>query len=111
MILEGYKGVKNVGWFHSCRTCRFCFDYSRLYGMEKRKISLFHDYHYDKVSEEDKKAFCTISGIGVVLIEIGLFITSIIIGITDSMWSFIPFVIGFVAGLIMLIYSGIKYNR
>lgn len=78
---------------------------------KKEKISLFHDYHYDKVSEEDKKAFCTISGIGVVLIGIGLFITSIIIGITDSMWSFIPFVIGFVAGLIMLIYSCIKYNR
>ena len=78
---------------------------------KKEKISLFHDYQYDKVSEEDKKAFCTISGIGVVLIGIGLFITSIIIGITDSMWSFIPFVIGFVAGLIMLIYSGIKYNR
>lgn len=78
---------------------------------KKEKISLFHDYHYDRVSEEDKKAFCTISGIGVVLIGIGLFITSIIIGITDSMWSFIPFVIGFVAGLIMLIYSGIKYNR
>ena len=78
---------------------------------KKEKISLSHDYHYDKVSEEDKKAFCTISGIGVVLIGIGLFITSIIIGITDSMWSFIPFVIGFVAGLIMLIYSGIKYNR
>ena len=41
---------------------------------KKEKISLFHDYHYDKVSEEDKKAFCTISGIGVVLIGIGLFI-------------------------------------
>ncbi len=78
---------------------------------KKEKISLFHDYHYDKVSEEDKKAFCTISGIGVVLIGIGLFITSIIIGITNSMWSFIPFVVGFVVGLIMLIYSGIKYNR
>ena len=78
---------------------------------KKEKISLFHDYHYDKASEEDKKAFCTISGIGVVLIGIGLFITSIIIGITNSMWSFIPFVVGFVVGLIMLIYSGIKYNR
>ena len=78
---------------------------------KKEKISLFHGYHYDKVSEEDKKAFCTISGIGVVLIGIGLFITSIIIGITNSMWSFIPFVVGFVVGLIMLIYAGIKYNR
>lgn len=78
---------------------------------KKEKISLFHDYHYDKVSERDKKAFCTISGIGVLLIGISLFITAIIIGITDSMWSFIPFVIGFVVGLIMLVYAGIKYNR
>ena len=77
---------------------------------KKEKISLFHDYHYDKVSEEDKKAFCTISGIGVVLIGIGVFITAIIIGITNSMWCFIPFVVGFVVGLIMLIYAGIKYN-
>lgn len=78
---------------------------------KKEKISLFHEYHYDKVSAEDKKAFCTISGIGVVLIGIGILITAVIIGITNSMWSFIPFVLGFVAGLIMLIYAGIRYNR
>ena len=44
------------------------------------------------------------------LIGIGLVITAIIIGITNSMWCFIPFVVGFVVGLIMLIYAGIKYN-
>lgn len=78
---------------------------------KKEKISLFHDYHYEKVSEEDKKAFCTISGIGVVLIGIGILITAIIIGITDSAWSFIAFAMGFVVGLIMLIYAGIRYNH
>ena len=78
---------------------------------KKEKISLFHDYHYEKVSEEDKKAFCTISGIGVVLIGIGILTTAIIIGITDSFWSFIAFVVGFVVGLIMLIYAGIRYNH
>lgn len=78
---------------------------------KKERISLLHDYHYDKVSEEDKKAFCTISGIGVVLVGIGLLLTAIIIGITHSMWSFIPFAIGFVIGLIMLIYAGIRYNH
>ena len=25
---------------------------------KKEKISLLHEYHYDKVLEEDKKAFC-----------------------------------------------------
>ena len=64
----------------------------------------------DKVSEEDKHAFCTISGIGVLIIGIGLVITSMIIGMTDSELSFIAFGIGFVIGLAMLIYAGSKYN-
>ena len=29
---------------------------------KKERISLLHQYHYDKVSEEDKKAFCAVSG-------------------------------------------------
>lgn len=78
---------------------------------KKEKISLLHDYHYNKVSQKDKKAFCTLSGIGILLIGIGLFITTIIITFTDSPWSFIAFLIGFVIGLILLIYAGIKYNR
>ena len=78
---------------------------------KKEKISLLHDYHYDKVSEEDKKTFCTISGIGVVLVGMGILLTAILIGIINSMWSFIPFAVGFVAGLIMLVYAGIRYNH
>ena len=61
---------------------------------KKEKISLLHNYHYDKVSAEDKKEFCTISGIGILLIGIGLILTAIIIGITNSVWSFIAFTIG-----------------
>ena len=78
---------------------------------KKEKISLLHDYHYDKVSEADRKAFCTISGIGVLLIGIGIFVTAVLTAITYSMWSYIAFAVGFVAGLTMLIYAGIKYNR
>lgn len=78
---------------------------------KKEKISLLHSYHYDKVTNENKKAFCVISGIGVTIIGVGLLITSIIIGITDSEWSFVAFIIGFVIGLIMLIYAGLRYNN
>ena len=78
---------------------------------KKEKISLLHEYHYDKVSEADRKAFCTVSGIGVLLIGIGIFVTAVLTAITYSMWSYIAFVLGFVAGLTMLIYAGIKYNR
>ena len=78
---------------------------------KKERISLLHGYHYDKVSEENKKPFCTISGIGVVIIGIGLLITGIVIGITDSAWSFILFAIGFSIGLALLVYAGIRYNH
>lgn len=78
---------------------------------KKERISLLHDYHYDKVSEKDKKVFCTISGIGVFSIGIGLFLTGIAINFIDSAWRFIFFGIGFFVGLAMLIYAGIKYNR
>lgn len=36
---------------------------------KKEKISILHDYHYDKVSEVDKKAFCTLSGLVFYLLE------------------------------------------
>ncbi|MGN0393829.1 MAG: DUF3784 domain-containing protein [Coprococcus sp.] len=78
---------------------------------KKERISLLHSYHYDKVYEEDKKAFCAISGIGLLLIGIGLLVTAFIIGITDSAWSFIAFAVGFFIGFAMLMYAGIKYNH
>ena len=78
---------------------------------KKEKISLLHDYHYDKVSPEDKKAFCTLSGLGVLFVGLGLLITAIAMGITDSVWSFAAFVVGFVVGITLLIYAGVKYNR
>ncbi len=78
---------------------------------KKEKITLLHSYHYDKVSPSDKKVFCKISGWGVIFIGIGLLVTAIIIGITDSALSFIAFSLGFVVGLALLIYAGAKYNR
>ena len=78
---------------------------------KKEKITLLHSYHYDKVSPSDKNGFCKISGWGVIFIGIGLLVTAIIIGITDSALSFIAFALGFVVGLALLIYAGAKYNR
>lgn len=77
---------------------------------KKEKITLLHSYHYEKVSPGSKKAFCKISGFGIISIGIGLLVTAIIIGITDSALSFIAFTVGFVVGLVLLIYAGIKYN-
>ena len=77
---------------------------------KKEKISLLHDYHYDKVSPENKKAFCILSGLGLICMGIGLGITAVILGITNSLLSFIPSAFGFAIGLLLLIYAGKKYN-
>ena len=78
---------------------------------KKEKITLFHSYHYEKVSSSDKKVFCKLSGQGVISIGIGLLVTAAIVGITDSALSFIAFALGFVLGLALLIYAGVKYNH
>ena len=78
---------------------------------KREKISLLHSYHYDKVSERDKKSFCKISGCGVIFIGTGLLVTALVIALTESVLSFIAFALGFAAGLALLIYAGAKYNR
>ena len=78
---------------------------------KKEKISFLHGYHYDKVSENDRADFCMLSGMGVISIGMGLLVTAVIIGLTDSAWSFIAFAVGFTAGLALLIYAGNTYNR
>ena len=45
-----------------------------------------------------------------VYIGISLLGTGIVIGVTDSVWSFIVLAVGFGLGLVMLIYAGFKYN-
>ena len=78
---------------------------------KKEKISLMHDYHYDKVSEENKKAFCTLCGIGMIIIGIGILLTGIIIMTTASPLGFIAFGAGFIPGLSLMIYATNKYNK
>ena len=78
---------------------------------KKEKISLLHDYHVDRVSVENKPAFCKLSGIGIVVVGIGLLITAVLLGITDSAYSFICFTVCFASGLAILITAGAKYNR
>ena len=77
----------------------------------KEKITLLHNYHYSRVKEDDKKAFCRLSGIGVIAVGIGALVSAVLILITDSALSFIGFGIGFAVGIAMLIYAGRKYNR
>ena len=78
---------------------------------KKEKINLFHDYHINKVSPENKADFCKQSGIGLIVIGVSLLITALILALTDSALSFICFAAGFIVGLTALITAGMKYNR
>ena len=78
---------------------------------KKEKITLLHDYHYDKVNEAHKKVFCTLTGIGIIALGIGIFIAGVLLGLTGSLWSFLPFGVGLIISLSLLIYAGKKYNH
>ena len=109
--LEGIVMTETIGVAIGIGVLALVFIYLGCLMWKKEKITLLHNYHYDKVSPSDKKVFCKISGWGVIFIGIGLLVTAIIIGITDSALSFIAFALGFVVGLALLIYAGAKYNR
>ena len=109
--LEGIVMTETMGVAIGIGVFALVFIYLGCLMWKKEKITLLHSYHYDKVSPSDKKVFCKISGWGVIFIGIGLLVTAIIIGITDSALSFIAFALGFVVGLALLIYAGTKYNR
>ena len=76
----------------------------------KKKITLLHDYHYTNVSNDKKGVFCSLSGLGIAFIGVGLLVTAVMLAISDSALSFIAFGVGFVLGIALLIYAGNKYN-
>lgn len=78
---------------------------------KKEMIRLFHDYHIENVSPENKKAFCTLGGIGILIMGIGMIVTAVLLGVTGSTFSFLCFAITFVIGCVLLIRAGIRYNR
>ena len=78
---------------------------------KREMITLLHNYHVSNVSPENRRAFCKLSGIGLIVIGLSLLITAVVLGITDSAYSFICFGVGFAVGLFALVAAGMKYNQ
>ena len=78
---------------------------------KKERIDLLHDYHRNRVSEDDKKRFCTLCGLGVGVIGLGMLLTAVLFAVTGKLWSLAAFVLGFLVGLVVLIRTIAKYNR
>ena len=77
----------------------------------KQKINLIVSYHCDKVSEENKKSYCSLFGFGVFIIGIGFAITGILSVILQSFFALIPMAVGLVLGIAFILGAIIKYNR
>ncbi len=78
---------------------------------KKEKLTLLHDYHTDKVSPENRPAFCKLSGIGLIVIGAGALLSAALLGLTGSAYSFVCFAVFFAAELAMLVKADRKYNR
>ena len=77
----------------------------------KEDLTVLHDYHSNKLSEENKKAFCTIMGVGLILVGAGIAIYGILLSFSPLIKVLIPMAAGFVIGLVMMVYAILKYNK
>ena len=82
----------------------------------KGNVSILKSSFYDKVSEENKKSFCRLSGFGFITMGLApLLGVAIIFGTDASVWGAIGSIIAiaavFFAGFLMVHYAKEKYNR
>ncbi|MBR5427727.1 MAG: DUF3784 domain-containing protein [Clostridia bacterium] len=75
----------------------------------KQKVSLVHDYHYRNVKKEDIPAYTRLLGIGLVLMGAGICVTGLINLFESSLW-WVPLVVGFVSGFLVMNRAQKKYN-
>lgn len=78
---------------------------------KKQRIDLIISFHSDKVSAENKQAYCTLTGTGVLIMGIGFLLSGICTAFTQSVLVFVPMTAGLVSGLILLISTNRKYSK
>jgi hypothetical protein len=74
-------------------------------------LTVLHDYHSDKLSDKNIKAFCTTMGIGIIIVGAGIAIYGILMAFSPSIKSLLPMAAGFIIGLAMIVYAILRYNR
>lgn len=84
----------------------------------KGNISTLHWYHRQRVTEEDRKPFGKLVGLGTLIIGITLVISGILFWISEAMATELCLIIGcvitvvgIVVGLALSFYAMIKYNK
>ncbi len=78
---------------------------------KKEKITLIHDYHWDRVKEEDKSAYTALIGKGVFIIGVSTVLTGIVDAVTNTGWGWLAFTAGFVVSVVLFLRAQFRYNR
>ena len=78
---------------------------------KKQRMDLIISYHSDKVRDENKQAYCTLSGSGILIMGFGFLVSGICAFFIRSAFVFAPMTAGLVLGIALLISAVIKYNR
>jgi hypothetical protein len=78
---------------------------------KKQKMDLIISYHCDKVSEDNKRAYCVLSGIGLIIMGAGFGLSGLLAVFLRSASVFIPMTVGLGSGIALLTAAGIRYNR
>ena len=78
---------------------------------KKQRMDLIIQYHCSKVQEADKRSFCALSGLGILVIGIGFLLSGLCTVFLRSALVFVPMTVGLIAGIILLASAIGKYNR
>ena len=107
--------MEDIAWFIAVSALLvilgFVFAWLGLAIWKKQKMELIIRYHCDKVTEENKPAYCRLSGAGVLVIGAGMILSGICSALTQSACAFIPMAVGLAAGIVLIILAGIRYNH
>ena len=77
----------------------------------KGKISMIHSYHYSRVSERDKPAFCRLMGFGNSLIGLGLLLVPVMRPLAGESTALGVMIFCIAAGGLFIGWAIRKYNR
>lgn len=78
---------------------------------KKQRTDLIISYHNDKVSEENRQAYYTLFGAGVLVMGTGFILSGICTIFIRSLLAFGPMAAGLVLGMAMLVSAVMKYNH
>ena len=85
--------------------------FSRLL-RKKEKIELINPSSRDKVSEENRKPFCTAVGRGLLVMGTGTILSAVLLPVLENVWAVVlPVSISYTIGTALIIRAVIRYNR